>query len=607
MSPPGFLPPSINLFLGKSLGASEDEVDDLWNQLKDEVWNAEPTPLTDDDYVQYRTYGWPLGITALTLYPPNLCCTNPDCTAKRVPVFTKTGVEPAYAVVTYCPECNTSYHHDYSVRDGVRRYYEEMPKHIEVAKHYFVETVLVRLWIVQLLMGWYSFSNAAASHDEGMNFHPERYDKVFWELSGRLRQEHVSDGFVIVSLLDDAVRRGYVLEVPHGGDQSNRYTAAMEARNEWIVLNGQPDAVRHACNKCMRVYETEDGTHRAVQSIVTDGLSIGRPCCATFRCPKPLQNNRHRFCADHFDQHYICAVEGCERPVRTAQTTHLDGTVKEKQMKTCDNPVHADIEKRKSERSTGSFLLRTRLQHANISGQAASQDVEEEVETYELDEHGNVILEVHQNPGSIGTSEFDEDPDCPSKKAEGGNTKFKAKLNRIRTHNEQTAVRPCGVCLGRVTMYGAEAVSNILVMLKKIFSVPGARKPQHVFYDSNCDAHRQSRKDPWFNPPHKTDDDPGVGMCVDVWHFKNKHKVSHEYCQKNCNPAQYPELMDDDGSWFFNTSIAEQINAWLGGFHSICREMLPARYEFFLDEMMRLHNIRVIRRLAEAGHYPHEI
>lgn len=343
--------------------------------------------------------------------------------------------------------------------------------------------------------------------------------------------------------------------------------------------------------------------------MVTDGLSIGRPCCGVFRCPNSLQNNRHRFCAEHFDQHNICAIEGCTSVVRVVMVTERDGTVKEKRMKACDDPVHVAIETRKHERSTGCFLLKTRLQHAHITAQAASEDVDEEEESYEVDAEGNIIMNVEGNPGSIGTTQFDgpDNANCPSAKSDSGNRKIKAKFNRIRTHNEQTAVRPCGVCLGRVTMYGAEAVSNILVLLKKIFSVPGARKPQHVFYDSNCDAHQQSRKDPWFNPIPKTDDNPGVGMSVDVWHFKNKHKLSHTYCQKNCNPAQYSELMDDSNNWFFNTSVAEQVNAWLGGYHSICREMLPARYEFFLDEMMRLRNIEVIKRLTEAGEYPHEI
>ena len=77
-------------------------------------------------------------------------------------------------------------------------------------------------------------------------------------------------------------------------------------------------------------------------------------------------------------------------------------------------------------------------------------------------------------------------------------------------------------------------------MCQNAFSVPGARKPEHIFYDTNCDAQQQAEGSyPWFD---------GIGMCVDVWHFLNKHQVMHEYCQQNCNPAMYKELLDEGGA-----------------------------------------------------------
>lgn len=117
-------------------------------------------------------------------------------------------------------------------------------------------------------------------------------------------------------------------------------------------------------------------------------------------------------------------------------------------------------------------------------------------------------------------------------------------------------------------------------------SVPGVQKPEHIFYDTNCDAKQQAMKDPWFDD---------VGMCVDVWHFLNKHKVTHQFCQDNCNPAMYPELESEPGKWFFNTSVAEQTNAWLGGYQSMCQEMLPVKFDFFLDEMIKLMMLRQLQ------------
>jgi hypothetical protein len=79
-----------------------------------------------------------------------------------------------------------------------------------------------------------------------------------------------------------------------------------------------------------------------------------------------------------------------------------------------------------------------------------------------------------------------------------------------------------GVIFARTTMFGAEAVSNFLVMVKNTFYVPGAQKPEHIFYNTNCDTQQQAEKDPWFKG---------------AWHFRNKHAVTHTYCQLNCNPA----------------------------------------------------------------------
>lgn len=94
-----------------------------------------------------------------------------------------------------------------------------------------------------------------------------------------------------------------------------------------------------------------------------------------------------------------------------------------------------------------------------------------------------------------------------------------------------------------------------------------------------------------------------TGLPVDVFHFKSKHKDTDKWCQENCNPADFPELMDGN-KWRFNSSIAEQTNVWLGGYHAIVREMGVIKYNFFLDCMMVLHNRIVLRRLKDDGHKP---
>jgi hypothetical protein len=276
------------------------------------------------------------------------------------------------------------------------------------------------------------------------------------------------------------------------------------------------------------------------------------------------------------------------------------------------------------ERGRAAFTLRDRLQkhrlaHPDVSADddMPAEEGEEEddrEEWFELDGDG---VRIHHDPngGSIGV---DDSVPCEASKSDSGNRKYKALWSRSRTHNEQLLVWPCGVMAQRATLYNAEAVSNVLVSLfahhcrlfsqaaqlfvEKTFTVPRAHKPEHLIYDTNCDAKQQVMAHPeewsWFRD---------VGMTVDVFHFLNKHKVGHVFCQKHCNPAKYPELMGVDGkSWFFNTSVAEQTNVWLGGYHSMCREMLPVKYNFFLDEMIRLCNQMTTAKLAAAGHNPRE-
>jgi hypothetical protein len=88
-----------------------------------------------------------------------------------------------------------------------------------------------------------------------------------WQFVPQLRTEQVWDAFVLVSLLDDKLRYQQRLQVPHTGLQKDRFTKAMEERNKDIIYNGQPDVVRHACDKCLRMYKTVDGEIRESNNI----------------------------------------------------------------------------------------------------------------------------------------------------------------------------------------------------------------------------------------------------------------------------------------------------------------------------------------------------
>ena len=164
---------------------------------------------------------------------------------------------------------------------------------------------------------------------------------------------------------------------------------------------------------------------------------MGHPCCGIFRCREPLENNRNRFCKTHTAYHQICAIVGCKQPVIGAS-------------KACNLQEHQEIEKKHAERSTGSFLYRTRLQHTEISHQVDSfsatqyvpeQDIEEDTEIY-ITVNNTIQLRSEKNTGTIGvlddntpigndsTSSTQVQEPCPSKSANGNAKVAKAQFGR---------------------------------------------------------------------------------------------------------------------------------------------------------------------------------
>lgn len=96
-------------------------------------------------------------------------------------------------------------------------------------------------------------------------------------------------------------------------------------------------------------------------------------------------------------------------------------------------------------------------------------------------------------------------------------------------------------------------------------------------------------------------------LPVDVFHFQCKHKAGDEDCGRNCNPYLWDQLRTADGKWRFNSSAAEQANAWIGGYQAMVREMQYDRYQFFLDEMIKQHNRFTIQELERRGKAPYSI
>ncbi|KAF8144269.1 hypothetical protein K438DRAFT_1632122 [Mycena galopus ATCC 62051] len=606
-APPAFLPPSIELFISQAAGLPQHSIIDLWTAFKTDIWSLSDIRLSPAEEELFRQHGWKLGfsMSSLTLYPPSHECSTPGCPAKgpmkkpenrQIVVYTQGGgAVPAHAIHLYCRGCNTNYHHNYSVKDGVRTYYGNTPRYIQIGEHQFAERKLVGLWVTLMLVGWVSATNCARAYDIALSEQQEHdFAAGGWQFGCTLSHEQVWDGFVTLTLMDYHDRNGTQLEVLHTGAQKDRFTEAMRARNREVIAEGQ-DEIAHCCDKCMRMWTAPNGTQRDIQLIVGDGLSMGFRRCQVAHCTTELSNNRHRFCPEHTALDHVCSIVGCDAPVVPGK-------------KACADEAHSRAEELHYERGKAAFTLRDRLQKHRLAHphdktasveEAAGDDIGDEGEEwFEQAEDGNVGIRCKIHPGSIGV---DDSVPCEAAKSDTGNRKYKALFGALRTHNEQILVRPCGVIVSHATFYNAEAVSNVLIHMQKTFSVPRAVKPEHFVYDTACDARQQVLAHPdeweWFLD---------VGMSVDVFHFLHKHSITHTFCQEHCTPAKFPELMGPDGGWFFNTLVAKQTNIWLGGYHSMCREMLPVKYNFFLDEMIRLRNEITVAKLAADGHCPRQ-
>jgi hypothetical protein len=141
------------------------------------------------------------------------------------------------------------------------------------------------------------------------------------------------------------------------------------------------------------------------------------------------------------------------------------------------------MERVNAERGQAAFTLKERYQRAKVSHMNESMpdaavpvpedNLEENVEWFEVDEHNIVHAFNAANQGSVGTDDKEDEEIVPcDSKSPSGNRKVKAQFGRRRTHNEQTLVRPCGLIFARATFFGAEAVSNVLVTPFGIVSHP---------------------------------------------------------------------------------------------------------------------------------------
>ncbi|KAF6763449.1 hypothetical protein DFP72DRAFT_801516, partial [Ephemerocybe angulata] len=468
---------------------------------------------------------------------------------------------------------------DYYVQAGTedaqRIYYrlQQLPAYIHSATHVFIGTRTCDIFSSMMVNAWTSASNCSRIYNN--SFSSARFAEALpLSHSKNLELDEgkgtLWNSMYLYWLLLDKLENSDepTLRLKHDApSQMDRLKPALHSRNERMAGTGQ-EAWNHACDMCCWVQKGDDGSTRlALRSVVVDGITIGRPCCSSHDCKKPLESVKDRFCAKHDVLNQCCEVD-CVAQVEPG-------------FRTCADSGHRALETYLCEANKAMFQLQLRLKRNGLA-QPGEHDVNSDSDVEVDDEIDSEV--------------------CDGKPGRGNKT-VKARFGRRRTHNEETCVGSCGVMLGRATFYGSEAPNGVREFLKGLFptkaSVPGV-----IWHDNNCKIQAMLKND---------DDDTdrnhfaACAMPVDVFHFKSKHKETDEFCNQNCNALLWDELKTEDGNWRFNSSAAEQSNVWFGGFQALVREMEATRYDFFLDEMVKLRNRILIRELEKKGKAPYSI
>jgi KDZ transposase family protein len=155
--------------------------------------------------------------------------------------------------------CNVNYHHNYRVFQGQRIYYDRvgLPDIVQIGEHQFAERKLINTWILMMVLSWTSATNCARIYNTGLasmnNSDSAQSEPIDWQFKLEVTSDEVYDAFTILSLLEDCQLQRSTLVVPHGGLAKDRFTTAVQTRNNCFRLCSQPELL-HYCKKCTRFY-----------------------------------------------------------------------------------------------------------------------------------------------------------------------------------------------------------------------------------------------------------------------------------------------------------------------------------------------------------------
>lgn len=527
-------------------------------------------------------------ITEHTFQPPTNRCS--DCGQKTMMrkkvngyLFEIGGIKTMQYIPRYCRNCKTTHTPCFIRRKDAREYYtpeEGQPEdYLQVTQHFFMSHQLVDHFNHLQSLGIVSISNLVESYNQTHATPTSTYLNDFQNprYTRKLSQNVCSLALDIHRLMRCFNQRGIRLKSDATGSDDRRYFKAMLQHAEWLKHEGT-EYSSHVCSICTEV-DMENST--VMRAMVTDGITVGHwrcsasaqqlqsldPTSTATHCEQHLDKVTHRFCPEHhLLLHNICEAQPCVAPA-------IAGT------KTCGDIKHKAAYRDFKDKTKSFFGLPRRFNRPNTH---IRSDPSELIST----ETGEVALSAED----LMYADVDNRKHEAGRNGGEGSDGKKINLSRNRTHNEQLMVAPCGVVVARKTFYKSESVPQVKEFIKETFP---KEMPQVIYYDNACNLYAHIRTSAEDRETFRN-----TLLPVDAFHMKT-HKESHKTCRINNDPNKFPELKRPNGAWKFNASIAEIVNVWFGRFDSMCRGMHPVKYNFFLDEMIRLHNSRLCEKLRQ--------
>ncbi|KAF8911997.1 hypothetical protein CPB84DRAFT_1841711 [Gymnopilus junonius] len=257
---PELLPRTVIHFLSTACDISVQTTERCWSILKDLIWSSNDFAPEGSNFEAcervFLAHGHTFGLLPRSIYPSQSHCLNPNCQRNQKGLALKKAEQRQAVLYTldngplpvlpllmfkYNTERRMNYHYNFYVQGGRRVYYDDtkIPDIIQVGEHQFIERKVIELWITLMVVSWTSATNCARFYNSALS--GNRKPPSGWTFGFTLDSDHVWNGFMILSLLEDLVPRKQVLSVLHTGLDQDQYKEAMQVRNRRMRLYSQPE------------------------------------------------------------------------------------------------------------------------------------------------------------------------------------------------------------------------------------------------------------------------------------------------------------------------------------------------------------------------------